>query len=77
MGEQIRNIELLEKIALKIKALRNEKGLTQEEVYNDLGIHIARIEANRSNITVSTLSEICKYFSISLKDLFGEIENTK
>ncbi|MDR6302281.1 DNA-binding XRE family transcriptional regulator, partial [Mesonia maritima] len=42
MGEQIRNIELLEKIALKIKALRNEKGLTQEEVYNDLGIHIAR-----------------------------------
>jgi transcriptional regulator with XRE-family HTH domain len=77
MGEQIRNIELLEKIALKIKALRNERGLTQEEVYNDLGIHIARIEANRSNITVSTLAEICKYFSISLKDLFGEIENTK
>jgi DNA-binding transcriptional regulator YiaG len=35
---QIRDSKLLRKIALTIKELREEKGVSQEEVYNDINI---------------------------------------
>jgi hypothetical protein len=45
MGKgQLKNEELLHKIVVQIKLLREERSLTQEDVYNDTGIHIARIE---------------------------------
>ncbi|WP_299896727.1 helix-turn-helix transcriptional regulator [uncultured Aquimarina sp.] len=53
--------------------MRHEKGLTQEDVYNDTGIHISRIERSKVNITVSTLSALCDYFGITLSDFFNEI----
>lgn len=75
MGKkQLKNQELLDSIVSLIKQLRDEKGLTQEDVYNDTGIHIARIETGKSNISVSTLSEIVKYFELSLEQFFGKIK---
>ncbi|HIW20174.1 MAG TPA: helix-turn-helix domain-containing protein, partial [Candidatus Alistipes pullicola] len=44
--------------------------LTQEEVYIDTQIHIARIETARVNISVSTLKALCDYFDITLSDFF-------
>lgn len=72
--KQIRNDILLKKIALRLKALREEKGLSQEELYNETNIHIARIETARINISVSTLSSLCKYFDISLTEFFKKID---
>ena len=40
----------------------------QEEFYNDTGIHLARIESGKANVSISTLSSICKYFNIALDD---------
>lgn len=68
--EQIRNEELLLDIAEKIKQLRAERSLTQEDVYNDTGIHIARIETGTSNITISTLNALLGYFGVTLKEFF-------
>lgn len=42
--------------------------------YFDTGIHLARIEQGKQNITVSTLSKICEYFSIQLSDFFLLVE---
>jgi len=70
---QIRNNELIKKIALKIKALREEKGISQEDMYNDTDIHIGRIESARVNITVSTLDRICQYFGVSLGEFFKKL----
>ena len=70
---QIKNKALLRKIAQKIKALREQRGITQEAFYHDTSIHIERIETAQANITVSTLDAICKYFKISLKEFFEEI----
>ncbi len=70
---QIRNEALLIKLGKKIKSLREEVGLTQEQFYNDTGIHIGRIETATSNITVSTLDWICKYFKIGLDQIFHNL----
>lgn len=67
---QLRNDILLKKIANRIKQLRITAGVTQEQFYNDTGIHLGRIEMAGANITVSTLETICKYFHLSLHDFF-------
>ncbi len=72
MGQQIKDIELLKKIAKRLKNLRVEKNLTQEMVYNDTEIHIARIESGQQNVSVSTLYALCKYYSVTLREFFIE-----
>jgi len=71
---QIRDKILLETITKKLKALRLAKGVSQEEIYNEIDIHIGRIESQKVNITVSTLSKLCDYFEISLETFFKEIK---
>lgn len=73
---QIRDIRLLQKIALVLKDLREESNLTQEEVYNDTNIHVGRIETSKANLSVSTLSALCKYFNIKLSDFHKRVENS-
>ena len=75
MNKQRCNTDLLLSIAQRIKQLRIEKGVSQETFFIETDIHIARIESGKSNITVSTLSDICKYFEISLSDFFSTIES--
>ncbi|MEP1035514.1 helix-turn-helix transcriptional regulator [Ekhidna sp.] len=70
---QVRDKELISKIAQRLKALREEKGLTQEQLYNDLEIHVGRIESMKVNPTVSTINSLCKYFEISLAEFFDGI----
>ncbi len=72
---QIRDKKLLQKIALVIKELRNKGELSQEDVYNDTNIHIGRIETARANLTVSTLSTLCKYFHITLSEFHKKVES--
>ncbi|MCD8072119.1 MAG: helix-turn-helix transcriptional regulator [Alistipes sp.] len=71
--KQIRDQELLRGIAVKMKRLREQRGISQEMVYADTQIHVARIETARVNISVSTLSAICKYFDISLAEFFADL----
>ena len=74
MGKgQLKNQELINQIVMLIKQLREERGLTQEDVYNDTGIHIARIETTKVNISISTLHALTLYFEISLESFFSRI----
>ena len=70
----IKDAKLLQRIALVLKQLRVEKNLTQEDVYNDLNIHIARIETAKMNLSVSTLSALCKYFKIKMSEFLKRVE---
>ena len=72
MSQQIKNTELLSAVAKRLKNLRSEKSLSQEIVYNDTEIHIARIETGKFNISISTLNALCDYYSISLEKFFSE-----
>jgi transcriptional regulator with XRE-family HTH domain len=71
---QLKNDELIKQIVLLIKQLREERDLTQEDVYNDTGIHIARIESARVNVSISTLHTLAAYFEISLEKFFQRIK---
>ena len=72
---QIKDEILLKKIALCIKDIRSKADITLDDFYVDTGIHLARIEQGKTNISISTLSEICTYFTISLSDFFKLIES--
>jgi hypothetical protein len=71
---QIRDTKLLQRIALVAKQLRDDKGLTQEDVYNDTNIHIGRIETAKANLSVSTLSALCKYYKVKVSEFHKMVE---
>ena len=75
MPKQLQNTILQEKIVLCIKHIRKSKNVTLEVFYFDTGIHLARIEQGKQNITIATLSKICEYFEINLSEFFKLVEN--
>jgi transcriptional regulator with XRE-family HTH domain len=74
MPKQLQNTILNQQIVFCIKKIRKEKNITLEVFYFDTGIHLARIEQGKQNITVATLSKICDYFEIKLSDFFLLVE---
>jgi transcriptional regulator with XRE-family HTH domain len=59
---------LVEKVIIKIKKLRELKGVSLQEFYNDTGMHLARIESEKRDIPLSTLKRVCEYFGLTLSD---------
>lgn len=60
-------------LGLRIKALRENKNLSQEDLANDCNIpksQIARIEKAKINTTVKTLVKISNALEIEVRDLF-------
>ena len=74
MKQPWRDTTLLEAIAGRLKELRAAKGVSQETVYEDTGVHIGKIETARYNVTVSTLSKLCNYYGITLKEFFDTLD---
>lgn len=75
MPKHFKNSILISQIILCIKELRKNKKVTLEVFYFDTGIHLARIEQGKQDISISTISKICDYFEISISDFFKMIEN--
>lgn len=69
---QVVNKELLRKISVRVKDLREQKKISQEVFVSDTGINIGRIESCKSNFSVTTLLNICDYFEISLEEFFSQ-----
>jgi len=63
---------LLKILAKRVKQLREDRGLTQEDAYNDTGVHFGRIEQGQRNISFTSLNKLCEYFEISLKEFFSK-----
>jgi transcriptional regulator with XRE-family HTH domain len=73
MGKRRRNEELVKAVGKRLRELRLAKGLSQDVVYVDTDVHIARVEMGRYNVTISTLSDLCDYYGITLKEFFDTI----
>lgn len=73
MKEQRRNEILVKRIAERLKELRKERNLTQENVRFDLELNIGRIEAAQHSITFSTLGDLCDYYGVTLEEFFRGI----
>jgi len=63
------NQEILLKFAKKIKELRLAKSVTQQDAYNDTGIHFGRIEQGKRDASLTTLVKIAEYFDVSIGEL--------
>ncbi len=64
---------MVKAIGDRLRELRLAKGLSQDVVYIDTEIHIARVEMGKYNITISTLSDLCDYYGITLEEFFKGI----
>lgn len=65
--------EILKKLGGNIKKLRESKGISQQDLAakcNFESTNMSRIEAGRSNFTVSTLHKIANSLGVTIKDLF-------
>jgi len=60
----------------RIKALREKKGLTQQEALRKLDLGrftstLSRMETNDQDIPAKTLIKICKFYRVSADELLG------
>lgn len=55
--------------------LREARGLSQQKVYIHTGIDMDMIERGEYNLTLTTLSDLCDYYNISIKEFFKGVEN--
>ena len=74
MGQPRSDKELLPAIAANLRKLRKTRKLSQIDVYIDTDIHVGRIERGQTNMTVTTLSDLCTYYQISLKEFFDTLD---
>lgn len=68
-----KNKEILIKFGKKIRLLRKERQLSQEELSFRAGLHrtyIGMIERGEKNITLSNIEKIAKSLNIEIRDLF-------
>lgn len=66
--------EGLKLVAKRIKEIRSDKGITQEELSyrSELTLsQIARIETVKTNPTISTIFKIIKSLEVSVNDFFN------
>ncbi|WP_431167254.1 helix-turn-helix domain-containing protein [Tenacibaculum halocynthiae] len=60
------------KLANRVKELRAEKGLSQEQCYELTGINFSRIERGVADIRYTTILNLCEFFGISVSAFFNE-----
>lgn len=63
---------LLEKLARRVKQLREEKGLTQYQCYIDTKIHFGRIERGERDISFTTLFKLCDFFEMNVDEFLNQ-----
>lgn len=68
MGKHYRNERLIKTVGTRLRLLREERKLSQEQVVFQKNIYLTDIENGYSNISIGTLIELCDLYKISLKD---------
>lgn len=70
-------ITVQEKLGVRIKELRQEKGISQEKFAElaDLDrTYISGIESGKRNVSIDVVSRIARVFGISISELFINID---
>lgn len=61
---------LTQAVAGRLKELRMRRNFTQEYVVENTGLNIPRVEAGKTNISLVTIGELCKFYNVTLCELF-------
>jgi transcriptional regulator with XRE-family HTH domain len=65
----------LKRLGIRLRELREDRGLTQEQAAEIIGVHpksMPRIEGSTANPTVATLVAASVAYKVPLRDLFPE-----
>ncbi|WP_161806878.1 helix-turn-helix domain-containing protein [Hymenobacter sp. AT01-02] len=54
--------------------MREDRKLTLQEVYDATGVHIARIESSKSNVTLLTLMTLCRHYRVRLMEVLDGLD---
>jgi transcriptional regulator with XRE-family HTH domain len=68
--------EIEHAVAEKIKALRKEKGISQDQLAELAGldrVHLNRLESGKQSMTLRTLKLIADTLGVRARDLIGEL----
>lgn len=75
MSKHYRNERLIKAVGTKLRLIREEQKLTQENVAFQSDIYLTEIENGHTNITIGKLVELCDLYKITLKDFIKGLNN--
>jgi len=67
----------LRRVGIRLRELRQERGLTQEQAAEAIGVHpkhVIKMEQGNANFTMATLVAAAVAYKVPLRDLFLEEE---
>ncbi|MFA6595900.1 MAG: helix-turn-helix transcriptional regulator [Bacilli bacterium] len=70
----ISDSDILKKFGVKVRDLRKQKNLSQEDLADKAGLHrtyIGMIERAEKNITLLNIEKIANALEVSIKDFFS------
>lgn len=73
MGTKLKTTELHRKFGKRVQELRKERGLTQEDLADEVGVdrsYMGFVERGEKNATLDKIGKIAKALHIRLKELF-------
>jgi transcriptional regulator with XRE-family HTH domain len=61
-------------LARRLKAVRETRRQTLQEVYDATGIHVARLETGRRSVALRTVALLCRYYQVELGQMVEGLE---
>lgn len=65
---------LLLELARRLKAVREARRQTLQQVYDETGIHVARLETGRRSVALLTVALLCRYYQVELGQVVAGLE---
>lgn len=75
MSKHYINEKLVKAVGTKLRLIREEQKLTQENVAFQSDIYLTEIENGHTNITIGKLVDLCDLYKITLKDFIKGLNN--
>lgn len=75
LNDSIKNKNVASKFGARLRGLREDAGLTQEQLSSKTGLHVTYIsglERGRRNPTLSVLTSLARAFDLNLSELFDD-----
>ena len=64
----------LRELARRLKAIREARRLTLQEVYDATGVHVGRVESGKRNVALLTVAILCRHYQIDLGAVVTDLE---
>ena len=65
---------LLLRLGRQLQAVRKDRNLTQRDVYQQTGIHAARIERGKVNLSFTTLLTLCQVLGVKMWEVLKALD---